>query len=548
MGKEVTRDTSAKTAATLDALATRVREMLVEGGFVAQGPRGDQGPQGFRGIEGPPGPPGKDADTKTILEHLERGLGEIEDLLADTANNADVVRLRRELNDLKEQLGKVRIPVGGGGGPPHPPARTGSDVYWVLANFPDDDPRAPVWHDAADLPGGAGGGAPTNATYLVTTANATLTNEVVVGATPGGELGGTWDSFTVDAVHSGSSHAAVQAAAEATAAAALAAHVAAADPHTVYQRESEKGVAGGYASLDGSALVPDAQIPSTITRDTELAAHEADTTAIHGIADTSLLETTAGAQAKVDAHTGDASDAHDASAISSVPAGGLAADDVQEALNELDTEKTSLTTFNDHSARHESGGADAIKLDDLAAPDDNTDLNASTTAHGLLRKLSNVATEYLDGTGVFSTPAGGGSGLALTRAIAQVGHGLTVGDVVRYNGTAYVEAKADTAVNAEVVGIVSVVTDADNFTLLLDGYISTLSGLTAGAVYFLSASASGVLTTTEPSSVGQVSKPLLIAVSTTAGYFVNFRGIAVGAATASAAVNDFNTAFLMGGM
>ena len=50
----------------------------------------------------------------------------------------------------------------------------------------------------------------------------------------------------------------------------------------------------------------------------------------------------------------------------------------------------------------------ATKLDDLAAPDDNTDLNATAAAHGLLPKLSNVATEYLSGTGVFSVPAGGG--------------------------------------------------------------------------------------------------------------------------------------------
>lgn len=47
------------------------------------------------------------------------------------------------------------------------------------------------------------------------------------------------------------------------------------------------------------------------------------------------------------------------------------------------------------------------KLDDLAAPDDNTDLNVSTTAHGLTPKLSNTSTEYLSGTGVYSTPAGG---------------------------------------------------------------------------------------------------------------------------------------------
>ena len=39
-----------------------------------------------------------------------------------------------------------------------------------------------------------------------------------------------------------------------------------------------------------------------------------------------------------------------------------------------------------HAARHVSGGADAIKIDDLAAGDDNTDLNASTTKHGLMQR------------------------------------------------------------------------------------------------------------------------------------------------------------------
>ncbi|MCB1626478.1 MAG: hypothetical protein KDI48_02050, partial [Xanthomonadales bacterium] len=61
-----------------------------------------------------------------------------------------------------------------------------------------------------------------------------------------------------------------------------------------------------------------------------------------------------------------------------------------------------------HTSSHQSGGTDAIKLDDLATPDDNTDLNATTSRHGLLPKLSGVATEYLDGTGAFSTPSGGG--------------------------------------------------------------------------------------------------------------------------------------------
>ena len=54
-----------------------------------------------------------------------------------------------------------------------------------------------------------------------------------------------------------------------------------------------------------------------------------------------------------------------------------------------------------HAASHQSGGADAIKLDDLAAPDDNTDLNVSTSAHGLCPKLSGIASDGLKGDGSF---------------------------------------------------------------------------------------------------------------------------------------------------
>lgn len=54
----------------------------------------------------------------------------------------------------------------------------------------------------------------------------------------------------------------------AAAAAAIAAHVAASDPHTGYQKESEKGAASGYASLDGSTKVPIAQLPTGSTAST----------------------------------------------------------------------------------------------------------------------------------------------------------------------------------------------------------------------------------------------------------------------------------------
>jgi hypothetical protein len=58
-----------------------------------------------------------------------------------------------------------------------------------------------------------------------------------------------------------------------------------------------------------------------------------------------------------------------------------------------------------HASTHASGQSDAIKIDDLAAGDDNTDLNVSTTKHGLCPKLSNSATQALLGNGTYGNPA-----------------------------------------------------------------------------------------------------------------------------------------------
>lgn len=68
-----------------------------------------------------------------------------------------------------------------------------------------------------------------------------------------------------------------------------------------------------------------------------------------------------------------------------------------------------------HATTHQSGGSDSIKLDDLAAPDDNTDLNATTSAHGLLPKGSGIATEFLNGNLAWATPAGGGGSPLTTK-------------------------------------------------------------------------------------------------------------------------------------
>ncbi len=60
------------------------------------------------------------------------------------------------------------------------------------------------------------GGAPSDADYLVGTADPGLSAEIVVGPTPNGELGGTWGAITVDGTHGGSAHHADEVAADLT--------------------------------------------------------------------------------------------------------------------------------------------------------------------------------------------------------------------------------------------------------------------------------------------------------------------------------------------
>lgn len=125
------------------------------------------------------------------------------------------------------------------------------------------------------------------------------------------------------------------------------------------------------------------------------------------------------------------------------------------------------------------------------------------------------------------------SGSATTSAITQTSHGFAVNDVLKFTGTTYQKAQANNAANAEVVGIVTAVAGANDFTLTTEGYVSGLTALSSDTVYFLSDATAGLLTATEPTATGSVSKPLLKTVSTTTGYFNNWRGMEI---TASPAV------------
>jgi len=98
--------------------------------------------------------------------------------------------------------------------------------------------------------------------------------------------------------------------------------------------------------------------------------------------------------------------------------------------------------------------------------------------------------------------------------VTQSSHGLSLGYPVKVSGNGtYAHATADSATNAEAIGII-IATTTDTMTIALGGRI-TIDGvlpsgnLAAGTVLFLHTSA-GKLTATEPSGNNEVSKPMAV--------------------------------------
>ena len=148
-----------------------------------------------------------------------------------------------------------------------------------------------------------------------------------------------------------------------------------------------------------------------------------------------------------------------------------------------------------------------------------TELPITTTSENLYKLVveNNIVKTQLDT----------GSGTSLIEEFTVASHGFNVGDVIGYaGGTNYFLAKADSAANAEVLGVVKSVT-TNTFKVVIDGKITGLSGLTAGNIYFLSTSDFGTWQPVEPSGYGQISKPLLFALSATEANVLTYRGFEI---------------------
>lgn len=134
----------------------------------------------------------------------------------------------------------------------------------------------------------------------------------------------------------------------------------------------------------------------------------------------------------------------------------------------------------------------------------------------------------------FST--GSGQGSTVQTIVTPVPHGLNPKDWVRVNDPgngdfSYVKSLADgTPIqDADCIGVVIDVPTPTSFVLQQAGYSTgVFAGLTPGENYFLDTSIAGNMIPIDPTTNGQVSRPVFSADSATTGWVLPYRGLVVG--------------------
>lgn len=109
--------------------------------------------------------------------------------------------------------------------------------------------------------------------------------------------------------------------------------------------------------------------------------------------------------------------------------------------------------------------------------------------------------------------------------VSQPGNNFAVKDVLRVSASGiYAKAQANTLANSMAVGIVTeIITLNDEFILQTSGFTDKFTGMVAPNQYYLDDVTPGLLTTTEPSTAGLISKPMFQALTATSGYILEQR-------------------------
>lgn len=135
-----------------------------------------------------------------------------------------------------------------------------------------------------------------------------------------------------------------------------------------------------------------------------------------------------------------------------------------------------------------------------------------------------------NGSEIIISSTGGGStasGENVTKEIAKTAHGFAVGEAIGWSSGNYTKAIADGTYDGEIVGIVSEVVNANTFKLTQSGYVSGLTGLITNSTYFVSSSLAGDITVVAPTTIGDIVRPILVALSTTTAWVLPYPGYVI---------------------
>lgn len=158
----------------------------------------------------------------------------------------------------------------------------------------------------------------------------------------------------------------------------------------------------------------------------------------------------------------------------------------------------------------------------------NTLVPISERHRGLTVLIGDTEYWYKDGVANIDLilKSSGGSGERIEKKFTQSGHTFTFGNIIEYSGGTFQKALALSNRNAEVIGFVSEVPNANTFTVVMSGYVSGISGLTLSpsTTYYLSDVAAGGLTSVEPTDPNTISKPILTTITTNDAFVFQYRG------------------------
>lgn len=144
--------------------------------------------------------------------------------------------------------------------------------------------------------------------------------------------------------------------------------------------------------------------------------------------------------------------------------------------------------------------------------------------------------------------SGGGGGDAIKKTYNQVSHNFNVGQVIAHNGSSFVLKTASSTNSDETIGLVSQINDANNFTVTYAGFFdaTSVTGLSANTVYFVSAVTPGAITPYPPIGLGEENRPILITQSTTSGIVVQYRGQIITESNITGGTGTTNVAGVIG--